>query len=63
VEGIDDVQTGSRDYTISFSADYMMSDKLTLRVFYDRTVADPMVNLYYRSTDKFGVSFKFSLLP
>jgi cell surface protein SprA len=63
VEGIEDVQTGSRDYTISFSADYMMSDKLTLRLFYDRTVADPMVNLYYRSTDKFGVSFKFSLLP
>lgn len=63
VEGVDDVQTGSRDYTFSFSADYMMSDKLTLRLFYDRTVADPLVNLYYNSTDNFGVSFKFSLIP
>lgn len=63
VENVNDVQTGSRDYTLSFSADYLMSDKLTLRIFYDRTVADPLVNLYYRSTDNFGVSFKFSLIP
>ena len=53
---------GQGNFTIKTYADYRLSDKFEMRVFYDRVLNDPFTSLSYRTTNSnFGVSFRFTL--
>ncbi|HEY4787471.1 MAG TPA: cell surface protein SprA, partial [Bacteroidales bacterium] len=53
---------GQKVVTIKVSADYQISDKFTLRLFYDRIVNTPLVALSYpTATTDVGFSLRFSL--
>jgi cell surface protein SprA len=53
---------GQKVVTIKFSADYLISDKFTMRMFYDRIVNTPLVALSYPTANtNFGFSLRFSL--
>jgi cell surface protein SprA len=60
----DDAQAaqGQKVLTIKFSADYMLSDRFNLRMFYDRIVNTPFTSLSYATANSnFGFSLRFSL--
>ncbi len=53
---------GSKITAIDFTADYVLSDKFSMQVYYDRTVNNPYISTSYpTTTSNFGVSFSFSL--
>lgn len=53
---------GQKVLTIQLSADYMLSDKFNLRMFYDRIVNTPFISLSYATVNSnFGFSLRFSL--
>jgi cell surface protein SprA len=53
---------GQKVLTLKFSADYMLSDKFNIRMFYDRIVNTPFVSLSYPTANtNFGFSLRFSL--
>lgn len=53
---------GQKVVTINVSADYKLSDKLSLRAFYDRIVNTPLVSLSYPTANtNIGISIQFSL--
>lgn len=53
---------GQKVLTIQLSADYMLSDKFNLRMFYDRIVNTPFTSLSYATVNSnFGFSLRFSL--
>lgn len=53
---------GQKVVTIKLSADYLISDKFTMRMFYDRIVNTPLVALSYPTANtNFGFSLRFSL--
>jgi len=53
---------GQKVVTIKISADYLISDKFTMRMFYDRIVNTPLIALSYpTATTNFGFSLRFSL--
>jgi cell surface protein SprA len=53
---------GQNILTLKLSADYMLSDKFNLRVFYDKTVNKPYISSQFpRSDTQFGFSLRFSL--
>jgi cell surface protein SprA len=61
-EGIDDITAGQKALVIGISADYMLSDRITLRFFFDRNVNEPFVSRSYpTSNTKIGFSFRFTL--
>ena len=54
---------GQRIITLKLTADYMLSDKFNLRVFFDRIVNDPFVALTFKTANtNFGVSLRFTLM-
>ncbi len=54
--------SGSKITAINFTADYVLSDKFSMQVYYDRTVSNPYISTSYpTTTSNFGVSFSFSL--
>jgi len=54
---------GQKIVTIKFSADYMLSDKFNLRLFFDRIVNTPFVALTYPTANtNFGISLRFTLM-
>ncbi len=56
------ITAGQGNFTIKTYADYRLSDKFEMRVFYDRVLNDPFTSLSYRTTNSnFGVSFRFTL--
>ena len=58
----DQLTAGQGNFTIKTYADYRLSDKFEMRVFYDRVLNDPFTSLSYRTTNSnFGVSFRFTL--
>jgi cell surface protein SprA len=59
-----DLSAGARVYTIDFSADYMVSDKLTVKLYYKYNMNDPHSTQsgYLRSNTQFGLSFNFSIM-
>lgn len=58
----DQPSQGQKVVTIKFSADYLISDKFTMRMFFDRIVNTPLVNISYpTATTNFGFSLRFSL--
>ncbi|MCK3683239.1 cell surface protein SprA [Maribellus sp. YY47] len=56
------ITAGQGNFTIKTYADYRLSDKFEMRVFYDRILNNPFTSLSYRTTNaNFGVSFRFTL--
>lgn len=53
---------GQRTYSIKTSADYAFSDQVTVRLFFDRMVNEPMVSTTFRTANSnFGFSIRFLL--
>lgn len=58
----DQITAGQGNFTIKTYADYRLSDKFEMRVFYDRIINNPFTSLTYRTVNaNFGVSFRFAL--
>jgi cell surface protein SprA len=61
-EDIDQISSGQRITSINFSADYMVSQKFTVRFYFDRIMNKPHVaNQYPNSTTSGGLSLRFTL--
>ncbi|MCK7532980.1 MAG: hypothetical protein MZV63_19095 [Marinilabiliales bacterium] len=61
-ENVDDISAGEQTVVIGVSADYQLSDRLTLRLFYDRTAREPFISTTYpTSNTSFGFSLRFTL--
>jgi cell surface protein SprA len=56
------VTNGNRNVKISFSADYQLSNSLTVQAFYDRLLTDPHISSSYKTINtKFGFNITFRL--
>ena len=56
------ISAGQKIITINTSADYMMNQKVMIRLFFDKGINDPFVsNQYKNSTTNAGISLKFML--
>jgi len=61
-EDIDQISSGQRITSINFSADYMISQKFTIRLYFDRIMNKPHVaNQYPNSNTSGGLSMRFTL--
>jgi cell surface protein SprA len=61
VEGVDDLTAGQDAITLKTTADYMLSDKFQLRLYYDKILNRPKVGSFNTSNTSFGISFRFTL--
>lgn len=62
VENDQQVTAGQSTFSIETTADYQLSDRFQLRVFFDKVLNNPFTSLSYpTSTTNFGVSFRFTL--
>jgi cell surface protein SprA len=53
---------GQKKVTIKTTADYMLSDRFQLRLYYDKVVNNPFTSSSYPTkTTSFGMSFRFTL--
>jgi cell surface protein SprA len=60
----DEIPSADQKVTIiGVSADYLLSNRLTLRIFYDQNISDPKVgtNPYRISNTDVGFSLRFTL--
>jgi cell surface protein SprA len=56
------VSAGSMQYTLNFSADYMLSQSLQIRAYYNWTSNNPYVSAQFpNSTTNAGISLRFNL--
>ncbi len=61
-EDINQVSTGQQVISINTSADYMVNQRLNIRLFFDKVINNPYVSSQYRnSTTKGGISLRFTL--
>jgi cell surface protein SprA len=61
-EDLDQVISGQRIWSLKASADYMLSPKLTARLYYDQTVAKFKVsNAFPTLNTNAGIAFRFNL--
>jgi cell surface protein SprA len=61
-EDIDQVSSGQQLVAINFSADYMVSQNLTARAFFERSSTNPFISNQYPSSTTFsGISLRFTL--
>ncbi len=61
-DGVDQLTSGQKVVSIKLSADYVLSNRFNLRLFYDRIVNKPYVSLAYpTTTTEFGASLRFTL--
>ena len=62
VDEVDQLTSGQKVVSIKMSADYVLSSRFNLRLYYDRIVNEPYVSLSYpTTTTEFGVSVRFTL--
>ncbi|MFA8435711.1 MAG: cell surface protein SprA [Marinifilaceae bacterium] len=62
VDNVDQLTSGQDVVTLKLSADYVLSNRFNLRLFYDRIVNKPMVSTSYATTNtNFGASVRFTL--
>ncbi|GAF74435.1 unnamed protein product, partial [marine sediment metagenome] len=62
VENIPEPTAGQRIISVKLSADYVLSDRFNLRLFYDRVVNKPFVALTFPTANtNFGFSIRFTL--
>nr|MDA3928804.1 cell surface protein SprA [Prolixibacteraceae bacterium] len=59
-----EINGGAKVLAMDFSADYMVSDKLTVKLYYQYNMNKPHTTNsgYKRSNTKFGLSFNFSIM-
>jgi cell surface protein SprA len=63
VEDSNDIIAGQLISTIKTAADYRINEKVTIRLFFDRTLNNPKVSRTYRTTNSsFGFSVRFELV-
>ncbi len=63
VEEVDVISSGQNAVGINFSADYQVSPRVTMRLFYDRNVTNPFIsNQFKTSNTHAGFSFRFMLM-
>ena len=56
------ITQGQSAITIKTTADYMLSDRFQMRVFFDKIINNPFTSLSFpTSNTNFGVSFRFTL--
>ena len=61
-ENVNQVSAGQQVITINVSADYMLSDKLTFRLFFDKVINNPYISSQFKnSTTNGGISLRFTL--
>ncbi|MGF7141506.1 T9SS outer membrane translocon Sov/SprA [Roseimarinus sediminis] len=55
---------GTKVLSLDFQADYMVSDKLNVKLYYQYNMSSPhnTINGHMRSNTKFGLSFNFSIM-
>jgi cell surface protein SprA len=59
---LEQISTGQRVISINTSIDYMLSNSISLRLFFDKIINNPFVSNQYRnSTTRGGISLRFSL--
>jgi hypothetical protein len=60
------MQSGTHLYTIDFQSDYMVSDKLTLKLYYKFDFHDPHLKGgaegYLQKNTEFGLSFNYAIM-
>jgi len=60
------LQSGTRLFSLDFQADYMISDKLTIKLYYNYKLSDPHSpsgsDGYKQKDTKFGLSFNYSIM-
>ncbi len=62
VDKVDQLTSGQKVVTLKLSADYVLSNRFNLRLFYDRIINKPYVSLAYpTTTTEFGASVRFTL--
>jgi cell surface protein SprA len=61
VEEGEQLTAGQNNVTLKTTADYMLSDRFQLRLYYDRILNNPLVGSFNTSNTNFGVSFRFTL--
>lgn len=62
VEDSDQISAGQKLTSINVSADYVMNQNLTIRLFFEKTSTNPFVSTQYpNSTTNAGLSLRFSL--
>ena len=62
VEDDNQITAGQSAFSIESSADYMLSDRFQLRVFFDKVLNNPFTSLSFpTSNTNIGVSFRFTL--
>jgi cell surface protein SprA len=61
-EDLNQMSAGSKITTLKFTADYVLSDRFNMQLFYDKQISTPYISSTYpQSVGSFGVSFRFSL--
>lgn len=61
-EAQDQPTAGTISYTWKLSADYVLSNRFNVSLFYDQTINDPIIGLSYKTTmAKFGLTLRFTL--
>jgi cell surface protein SprA len=61
VEEDQQLTAGQNNITLKTTADYMLSDRFQLRLYFDKVLNRPLVGSFNTSTTNFGVSFRFTL--
>ncbi len=62
VEQVNQLTAGQRIFSVKFTADYKISEKLNLRLFYDYIATNPLISTTFPTTNtNAGFSLRFSL--
>lgn len=61
-EKVDQMTAGSKIVAVKFTADYALSDRFNMQLFYDTNMNDPYISTSYPTqTSNYGLSFRFTL--
>ncbi len=61
VEETNEASVGQRALTIKTAGEYVVSEQVTIRVFFDRVVNTPLVGTFATANTSFGFSVRFTL--
>jgi len=63
-QNVNQISAGQNVISLNTSADYQVSDRFTLRAFFDKVINNPYIsNSFPNSTTNAGISVRFSLAP
>lgn len=63
-EQFSEISAGQKNISIRTSADYALSERFNLRLFYDHVINEPKISTTFRNSNiKFGFSIRFILIP